>query len=175
MSLVWANAYLQQHSLCLLSTLLRQVEAEYRKWHFAQRLHHTLLSVCRLAGLSVSDLRPLSRLQYLALEDLDLEEFSACSSWKDLGTLELAHNCFKTVPANLAALTSLTSLSMGYQMGDFQLEEDSMDFLTQLNNLRSVNMTMGSLHAWTGAIMFALTRAWQLIDSTPDCHVKLSA
>ena len=79
----------------------------------------------------------------------NLTAFECCSGWHSLQLLCLQHNCLSRMPGNLAALSALTKLDIGYQhQKRFQVTEplDFLQSMPKLQVLQIIQTFMGYYH-----------------------------
>ncbi|KAK9803692.1 hypothetical protein WJX73_000808 [Symbiochloris irregularis] len=117
----------------------------------------------------------LSSMKWLRLTSMRLGDFNVPSSWGKLELLDLVGNRLLRLPGNLSVLTSLQDLNVSKQRtdADFQLEEGSLSFVTQLRNLRRVQLHRIDGRPWNSVSIFVLMQAQMLINNTPGCQVSL--
>lgn len=136
------------------------------------RAIYTMFCWCRGsddAPIDAAQLRPLSLLEGLTLEYMDIRGFTIPSSWQRLQQLHFARcSSMHVLPANLSALAALTSFKW-LNCGDIT---QSIGFITQLRNLREVCLSTEG--PWSAASWCAITQAQLLTRDQPDCQVQLS-
>ena len=92
-------------------------------------------------GLFAEDLRELYQLTGLIrlnLSHMRMTEFQGTSKWCRLQDLDLSHNGYRSVP-NVAGLTSLTALRLGFQMSGLQFA-DPLTFINGLPDLQLLDI-----------------------------------
>ncbi|KAK9814886.1 hypothetical protein WJX73_001300 [Symbiochloris irregularis] len=120
------------------------------------------------SGFDPACLSRSSQLRFLHLYNMTAKDFQVPNAWASLETLALQWTQMSELPGNLSALSSLTRLTIE---GDFQITEP-LEFLTQLANLRIVELHR-SHGDWSSESLFDLVDGRLLMDSAPDCCVRL--
>lgn len=128
----------------------------------------------RLAELDPGvHLQHLSLLKVLRLIDIELVDFRVPDAWgAHLTKLKLHGMNATKLPGNLMVLSSLVSFTLTVDETIFQIEE-TMQFLTQLEQLRRVHLRSANEWPWNAASRYALMQAHLLFDETPGCQVRL--
>lgn len=133
--------------------------------------------VCSVSAFDIVGLSSLAQLETLHLSKMLVSDFTVPNSWVNIRTLTLHSNMLTTLPQNLSALCSLTTLYIGGQhapMARLQLIEP-MSFLTQLRNLKTIRVKPARSAGWDVASLIALAQTRSMLQGMPSpaCDIQI--